>query len=107
MIQEVNLSKNDVNISVDTIYHDDKHRQIVIDTQTLIQEDSKHTCCDSICIWWFQHSSFGLETYDTNQDDKQYRCICCNCCTWCCEFKSNYKYGIKEIGCCCISILFK
>ena len=106
MMQEYNVSKHYTdNLSFDTVYSD--KTQILQDTQKLIQDDSYNNCCDRICIWWFFHSSPGIETYEENFDDIKYKFMCCNCCTWCLECKYNYKCCITKIGCCCFTILFE
>lgn len=90
-------------ISFDKIYPSDNSWYAMNDSDKLLSTDSTN-CCDNMCLWWFFHSSPGLNTYT---DDKRYTCICGNCCTWCLECKFKYKCCIKEIGCCCFTILFE
>lgn len=108
MMQEHNDSKHDTdNLSFDNIYPNVKTRQSNHDKETLLQTDTRNDCCDRICIWWFFHSSPGLNTYEENTDNKRCKCICGNCCTWCLECKYKCKCCITEIGCCCFTILFE
>lgn len=95
------------NISFNTIYSNVKSIQKHNDTEKLLIETSNKNCCDQLCIWWFFHSSPGLPKYEETSDDKRCKCICGNCCTWCCEFNCKTKFCIKEIGCCCFTILFE
>jgi hypothetical protein len=108
MMQEQNDSKHDLqNISFDTIYPDNKQRQPRTDTEALLKSDSDNNCCDRLCLWWFFHSSLGINKYNENPDDKRKECICCNFCTWCCEFRFNKNNCcIKDIGCCCFTCSF-
>jgi hypothetical protein len=104
MMQEQNDSKHDLqNILFDNIYPDNKQRQPITDTEVLLKSDSDNNCCDRLCLWWFFHSSLGIYKYSSNPDDNRRECICCNFCTWCCEFRFKSKCCIKELGCCCIT----
>jgi hypothetical protein len=104
MMQEQNDSKHDIdNLSFDNIYPNINPRQYRNDTEKLLRTNSNNNCCDHICIWCFFHSSPGLNTYEENTDNKRFKYICNNCCTWCLEC----KFCIKEIDCCCFRILFE
>ena len=104
-MQEQNSSNDDLqNISFDTIYPDRKQRHLNNGSEKLINKETETTCCDRFCLWWFFHSSLGIYKYRSDSDDNRRECICCNCCTWCFEFRfKNCRCCIKEFGCCCIS----
>jgi hypothetical protein len=106
MIQEQNDSKHDLqNISFDTVYSNNNQIKSNTDNTKLLYNDTDtdNNCCDRLCIWWFFHSSLGINKYNYNPDDNTRECLCCNFCTWCCEFRFKSKCCIKEIGCCCIT----
>jgi|688.fasta_scaffold389019_2 hypothetical protein len=109
MMQEQNDSKHDLNnISIDSIYPDDKQRPLQGDSIKLLEQYSDNNCCDRICLWWFFHSSLGINKHNENSDDKIKVCICCNLCTWCCEFKCyKCKCCVKELACCCFTCTFQ
>jgi hypothetical protein len=108
MIQEQNDSKHDLqNISIDSIYPDSNPTNLKGDSEKLLYNETQSTCCDRLCLWWFFHSSLGINKYNDNPDDKRIECICCNFCSWCCEFRFNKKNCcIKDIGCCCFTCSF-
>jgi hypothetical protein len=109
MMQEHNDSKHDLhNISFDSNYPDGKQRQLKTDTEKLLQQESDNNCCDRICIWWFFHSSLGINKYNENSDNKEKECIFCNLCIWCCEFKFHKcKCCVEDLGCCCFTCSFR
>jgi hypothetical protein len=86
MMQEQNDSKHDLNnISIDSIYPDDKQRPLQGDSIKLLEQYSENNCDDKIKV-----------------------CICCNLCTWCCEFKCyKCKCCVKELACCCFTCTFQ
>lgn len=108
MIEEYTSSNHDSdNLSFDYIYNNTIKRQSKSDTKQLLKPYNDNNCCDRICLWWFFHSSPGLNTYNSNPNDTRHKCICCNCCSWCLECKYKCKCCIKEIDCCCFTLLFE
>jgi hypothetical protein len=109
MIQEQNDLKDDLqNISFDKVYSNNNQRQSNTDNTKLLYNDTDNNCCDRLCLWWFFHSSLGINNYNDNPDDERRECICCNFCTWCCEFRFNKKNCcIKNIKCCCFTCSFE
>jgi hypothetical protein len=96
------MSSNEIsNISYEDIYLDLNHYEDKMN-QNLIEE-KKLSCCDKICLWWFFHSSSGLNK-ESNESYKN--CICCDLCSWCCEFKCERKCCLNECGFCCFTIKF-
>ena len=107
MQEQLNDSKHDLQtISFDSLYSDDKTNNYNPDKEILLKSYSSNKCCQDCCLWWFFHSSFGINKYNENSNDKMIECICCDICSWCCEFKIKHRCCFKECGCCCFSVTF-
>jgi hypothetical protein len=108
MQEQFNESKHDLQtVSFDSLYSDDKTNTYNPDQEILLKPYSDKNCCDRICLWWFFHTSLGLNTYNSNPNDNRCKCICGSCCKWCLEFKCKTKCCIKEIACCCFTVIFE
>ena len=89
--------------SFDTIYPTNSS----IDSLKIVNPYLNKNCYERCCIWWFFHTSHGLHKYNDDPNDESCKCICCNLCSWCCEFRFNQKCCITEWECCCFSLEFQ
>lgn len=91
-------------LQYDNIYPSFETKQQNKIKEALLKQNEEKSCCDRICVWWFLHSSFGL---NKSENIKNTQCICCDMCSWCCEFRINCKCCVKECACCCFSCIFQ